>query len=255
MFTETSDDNTPGGSDERARYIRAPRPSPPQVGSCQSNAPANAQRQAQRQSKIVQTRNALTTLCMSAVIVAYLASALPGGAAPPQRTAGAATLATKPDANLLQLMRGVMYAQSNVIFAGQMDVSTIPHDALPAVSPNPLTSVYGGWQAVENASLALAESARLLLVPGRACANGNSVPVQEAAWVKYAGAMHDAALEAYKAAQAKSTDDMVNATAAVSDSCAACHNVYRSNRASFAARCTAAPPVTPQNPAANPPPA
>lgn len=253
MFAENAHGNPLDGRDERAKGVRVPHPSLLRVGSCETNAPANIQRRPQRQSKIAQTRNALMMLCVSAIIAAYLVSAMPSGAAPAQRTAP--TLTAKPDANLLQLMRGVMYTQSNVIFAGQMDVSTIPHDALPAVSPNPLTSVYGGWQAVENASLALAESTRLLLVPGRTCANGNAVPIQEAAWIKYAGAMHDAALEAYKAAQTKSTDDMVNATSAVSDSCAACHNVYRSNRASFAARCTATPPITPQNPAAPPPPA
>jgi hypothetical protein len=150
--------------------------------------------------------------------------------------------AGKPDANLLQLMRGVMFPQSNVIFAAQEDVSTIPHDALPAMSPNPLTGVYGSCEAVENSSLALAESARLLIVPGR-CGNGKAVPVEQADWVKYASAMHDAALGAYKAAQSKNTDQMADAASNLSDSCAACHNVYRSNRVSFAARCTAAPPA------------
>jgi hypothetical protein len=239
MLTEASDDETLDGGDGHRR--------------CQINALAATQRQGQNESRIA--RRLLMMLCVSAGIAAYLVGAVPGGATPAQRAAGAVTLPEKPDANLLQLMRGVMFAQANVIFAGQVDVSTIPHDALPAVSPNPLTSVYGGWQAVENASLALAESAKLLAVPGRTCANGKAVPVEEAAWVKYVSAMHDAALEAYKAAQAKSTDDMLNATANVSDSCAACHNVYRSNRASFADRCTAAPPVTPQTPAANRPPA
>ena len=213
------------------------------------------QRQAPRESKIARASTVLLFLCAFMAIAAYLVSAVPGRAASPQKTAPAATLAGKPDANLLQFMRGVMFPQSNVIFAGQMDVSTIPHDALPAMSPNPLTSVYGGWEAVENSSLALAETAKLLLAPGRTCANGKPVPVEAADWAKYVSAMHDAALEAYKAAQAKSTDDMANAAADVSEACAACHNVYRSNRASFAARCTATPPATPQNPATNRPPA
>jgi hypothetical protein len=214
-----------------------------------------APRQVHRENRIARGGHVIVMLCLSTGIAAYLISAVPGAAAPAQQAARAATLTEKPDANLLQLMRGAMFAQSNVIFAGQMDVSTIPHDALPAVSPNPLTSVYGGWQAVENSSLALAESAKLLIVPGRTCANGIDVPVKEVAWVKYTNAMRDAAMEAYKAAQGKSTDDMVEATSAVSESCAACHNVYRSNRASFAARCTATVPVPAQSPAANQPPA
>ena len=231
MLTEASDYKTLDGRDGHMRF--------------QTNTLAGAHRQARRKSKIARVRNTLMMLCVSMGIAAYLVSAVPGVAAPAQRPAGAATFTGKPDANLLQLMRGVMFPQSNVIFAGQMDVSTIPHDALPAISPNPLTSVYGGWQAVENSALALAETAKLLVVPGRMCANGKAVPVDDAAWVKYVSAMHDAALEAYKAAQAKSTDDMVVATSYVSDACAACHNVYRSNRAGLAARCTATPPTAP----------
>ena len=228
MFAETSHGNTLDGSDERAKGVRVPHPSLSPVGSRQSNALANIRRRPQRQSKIVQTRNAIILLCVSAVIAAYLMSAIPGGAAPAQSTAPAPTVAPKPDANLLQLMRGVMYTQSNVIFAGQMDVSTIPHDALPAVSPNPLASVYGGWQAVENASLALAESARLLLVPGRTCANGNAVPVQEAALGKI---RRRHARRRPRCLQGRPIQEHRRhgepATSAVSDSCAECHNVYR----------------------------
>src|SRR5215471_18070178 len=60
------------------------------------------------------------------------------------------------EANLLQLMRGVLYPASNVIFAAQSDN---PADVKPAKDPatatDPLASTYGGWQAVENAALAL----------------------------------------------------------------------------------------------------
>ena len=255
MLTGAPEDNTRDRSDERAQSILVAYSLFLRVVSSRHSALASTHHQMQRQSKIARVRNVLVLLCVSTGINAYLVSVVPGGAVSAQTQKGEAALAAKPDANLLQLMRGVMYPQSNVIFAGQMDVSTIPHDALPAVSPNPLTSVYGGWQAVENASLALAESARLLVVPGRTCANGKAVPVKEAAWAQYAGAMHDAALAAYKAAQTKSTDEMVNATADVSEACAACHNVYRSNRAGLASHCTATPPVTPQNSAPNPPPA
>src|SRR5215831_9541317 len=49
----------------------------------------------------------------------------------------------KPDANLLQLMRGILYPASNVIFAAQEDLSKQPKPADEATSPNPLTSTYG----------------------------------------------------------------------------------------------------------------
>jgi hypothetical protein len=139
-----------------------------------------------------------------------------------------------------------------VVFAGQEDVSKIPEAAQPAISPNLLTSTFGGWQAVENSALALAESSELLMTLGRMCMNGNAVPVEKADWVKFAQGMHDTAMQAYKAAQAKSTDDMLDAAAAVGDACMACHNVYRSNRTGMAGRCIAAPPAAPR-PATAPP--
>src|SRR5258708_38872987 len=53
----------------------------------------------------------------------------------------------KPDANLLQLMRGTLYPASNVLFAAQDDLSKQPKPADASVSPNPLTNTYGGEQA------------------------------------------------------------------------------------------------------------
>lgn len=32
--------------------------------------------------------------------------------------------------------------------------------------------IYSGWQVVENAAIALAESADLIMIPGRLCRNG-----------------------------------------------------------------------------------
>src|SRR4029453_8504461 len=91
-------------------------------------------------------------------------------------------------ANLNQLMRGVLYPAANVVFSAQTDnpgdVKFIPgHD--PSMSTDPLTSTFGGWLAIENASLALAESANLLSIPGRSCSNGVPVPTTDPAWVMF----------------------------------------------------------------------
>src|SRR5215468_9639949 len=91
--------------------------------------------------------------------------------------APAAPAASKPDATMLQLMRGILYPASNVIFAAQEDLSKQPKAADEATSPNPLTSTYGGWTAVENAGLAIAEASRLISLPGRVCSNGRPAPV------------------------------------------------------------------------------
>src|SRR5204862_481944 len=69
---------------------------------------------------------------------------------------------------------------SNVVFSAQTDnpgdVKFVPGRD-PSLATDPLESTFGGWQAVENAALALAESANLLLIPGRHCANGLPVPM------------------------------------------------------------------------------
>jgi len=160
------------------------------------------------------------------------------GTSPPTAARGASRGSTpKVDANLLQLMRGILYPSSNVIFAAQEDLSKQAAAADPSVSPNPLTSTYGGWQAVENAGLALAESANLIAMPGRMCSNGKPAPVQRADWVKFTQGLREAGRAAYKAAQSKNRDAIVDVSGTVSDACAACHDVYREKKGGIKDRC------------------
>jgi len=125
-----------------------------------------------------------------------------------------------------------------VVFAAQKDISKIPPAADPPTSPNPLTNSFGGWQAVENASLAIAESARLLTVPGRICSNGKAAPIARPDFIKFTQGMRTAALETYKAAQKKSTDAMADAAGDLTDACQMCHDVYRKGDAGAATRCS-----------------
>src|SRR5271166_2823054 len=86
-------------------------------------------------------------------------------------------------ATMAQLMKGILFPSANVFFAAQSDN---PNDVAPAKDPslatNPLASTYGKWEAVENASLAMAEAANLLSIPGRKCSNGLPVPIKNADW-------------------------------------------------------------------------
>src|SRR5260221_8976412 len=114
-------------------------------------------------------------------------------------------------ADLNQLMRGVLYPAANVVFSAQSDnpadAKPVPgHD--PSMATDPLTSTFGGWMAVENAALALTESANLLLMPGRLCSNGEPVPIKDAAWSTFVQQVRDAAMLSYKAAQAKDQDKL-----------------------------------------------
>ena len=184
-----------------------------------------------------------TTLRLMAIIGVSLAiptdAAQPParGAAPPPARATAATPTPKIEANLLQLMRGIVYPSSNVVFAAQDDLAKFPAAKEPSTSPNLLTSSYGGWQAVENAALALSESANLLLLPGRLCSNGRPAPVRRADWAKYVEELRQAGMTAYKAAQSKNQDAMLDASGTVTDACSACHEVYREKKSGLKDRC------------------
>ena len=81
------------------------------------------------------------------------------GSAMAQMASTKAAPGLRTPANLAQLMRGIIYPSSNVIFAAQtQNPAEIKLAADPAMSPNLLTSTYGKWDAVENSSLALAEA-------------------------------------------------------------------------------------------------
>jgi hypothetical protein len=150
-------------------------------------------------------------------------------AAPPPAPAPAAP-AAKPYGTLAQMMRGIPFPNSNIIFDTQSSdpgAAQKPSGGAGAPATQQYSGVYGGWQAVENAAIALQETANLLLVPGRMCENGKPAPVDQADFQKWAQGLADAGAAAYKAAQAKNMDQMVEVSGTVSDACAACHEKYR----------------------------
>jgi len=136
-------------------------------------------------------------------------------------------------ADLNQLMRGVFYPAANVVFSAQADnpaeVKFVPGRD-PNMSTDPLTSTFGGWVAVENAALALAESATLLSLPGRRCANGVPAPTKDPAWVAFERDVRDAGMKAYAAAQAKDQDKMIEASDALNATCSGCHRKWRDRK-------------------------
>jgi hypothetical protein len=136
-------------------------------------------------------------------------------------------------ADLNQLMRGVLYPAANVVFFAQADdpadVKLVPgHD--PGMSTDPLTSTFGGWVAVENAALALAESANLLLISERKCSNGALVPTKDPAWATFVQELRDASMTAYGAARAKDQDKIIELSETLSRACSGCHRKWRDRR-------------------------
>ena len=160
----------------------------------------------------------------------------------PQTTTPAATKEAAPAAqvhgNLSQVMRGILFPNSNVIFAGQ---NTNPADLKPEKDPStatdPLLSTYGGWTAVENSGIALAEAANLLTIPGRKCANGLDVPMKNPDWPGLVQGLRDAGMKAYEAGKSKNQDKLVDAADSMTTACANCHDKYRDKPGGDAERC------------------
>jgi hypothetical protein len=186
-------------------------------------------------------------LCV-AIVSAQAPARGPAGSAPQGRGAAAPVRAParsapqQVHANLLQVMRGILFPNSNVIFSAQtQDPAGVKQDADATASVNPLAGMYGGWQAIENSGLAMAEAANLLTIPGRVCSNGKPVPSQNADWQQFVKGLRDAGMAAYKAGQSKNMDMVVEAADTVTTACMNCHDVYREKtpkQGGLAARCT-----------------
>ena len=166
---------------------------------------------------------------MTGAMVAVLITA--AVAQSPQRPA------QHPEGNLAQIMRGILFPSSNVVFAAQ---STNPNDVAPAKDPSlatdPLASTYGKWNAVENSGIAIADTANLLLIPGRKCSNGRDVPLASADWPKFVQGLREAGLKVYAAAQTKDQDKIVEVADTMTTACSNCHEKYR-DKESLADRC------------------
>ena len=153
------------------------------------------------------------------------------GAGPPQAQQA------RVYANMLQVMRGVLYPASNVVFTAQSDdPATFKPAVRPSTSSDPFTSAYGGWEAVENSGMALAESANLLVIP-RACGNGKPAPIESADWQMWVQELRDAGVAVYKAGQAKDPDKVLEVADTLATACLHCHAKYRNVPGGIPNRC------------------
>jgi cytochrome c2 len=142
-----------------------------------------------------------------------------------------------PAGNLAQVMRGILFPSSNLIF----NVQTHDPNELKAAGASGSTGgfswvdwgagIYAPWELVDYAAVALAESAPLMLTPGRRCENGQPVPVDRPDWIKFTQELADAGRAAYKASQTRNQEVVSDATNQIADSCLHCHEVYRDNPA------------------------
>jgi hypothetical protein len=162
-------------------------------------------------------------MALALAVVAASCNKEPAPAAVPE------AFAPRPHANLAQVMRGIPFTFANIVFDAQAKDPGAPRAAaeVTAGATETFKNVYGGWQEVENSALALAEASNLLMVPGRVCENGKPVPVQDATYRRAAEGLAQAGQAAFKAAQSKSMDAMVEVSETVSVACSNCHEPYR----------------------------
>ena len=155
-----------------------------------------------------------------------------------------AASAPKPYGTLAQMMQAIPFPASNIIFDAQSEdpgAAKKPEGAAGAgTGKGAYDSVYGGWTAVENAAVALSETANLLMIPGRMCSNGKPAPLDREDYKKAIAGLADAGAAALKAAQKKDLDAIVEVSGTVTEACSACHDVYR-EKDNLADRCTPPP--------------
>jgi len=158
-------------------------------------------------------------------------------ARPAAAQAAGTVKAYPPLGNMAQLMRGIYFPNSNLLFTVQTR-----DPAAPQPKPTPeqekqgfsvfdwAQEIYGGWQTIDNAAIAIADAGPLMLTPGIRCENGRVAPVTEPDWIKYTEDMIAVARKMYKLSQSRNQEAVSDATGDLSDSCAACHNAYREVR-------------------------
>ena len=162
---------------------------------------------------------------------------------PPRPAAAAGPVPSFPVTGTLnQVMRGILFPSSNVLFDVQTQDPGAGSKGGTARGDAKTTStrygdVYAPWQVVDAAAISIAEIGPVLMQPGRRCENGKPVPVDRADWKQYVQGVVEAGRTAYRASQTRSQDAVSEATNVISDACANCHRVYR-DVPSAAMRCT-----------------
>ncbi|MBI3047402.1 MAG: c-type cytochrome [Acidobacteria bacterium] len=134
-----------------------------------------------------------------------------------------------PAANLAQFMRGVTFPNANILFNVQVKDPGAEKPRAPVPFDYLLWGYtqYYGWQAVDQAALALIETTPLFMLPGRRCENGRPVPVNRADYQQFAQDLVNLAKDLYRASQARNQEKFAAMAEQLNDACANCHKVYR----------------------------
>ncbi len=144
-------------------------------------------------------------------------------------TAQAQGPSSEPVGTLAEVMRGILFPASNRL----SDVQTVDPDTPVPVNPNDerpsakFASIYTGWPTVDNAAVALAEVAKLIMVPGRLCENGEPVPVEQDNFIQWARELEEVGIKALAASRSRNMEAVSEVNNDIFEACSNCHSVYR----------------------------
>jgi mono/diheme cytochrome c family protein len=134
-----------------------------------------------------------------------------------------------PTGNLAQVMRGITFPNANILFNVQVKepATRKPPAPVPFDYVTWGATAYYGWQAVDQAALALIESTPLFMLSGRRCENGQPVPIDRDDWKKLTADLVEAGRASYRASQSRNVDAVIKVADQLNASCENCHKVYR----------------------------
>jgi mono/diheme cytochrome c family protein len=168
--------------------------------------------------------------------------------AAPRAASLAGTSLPPPEGNLAELMRAIAFPNANIIFNVQLKDPGAQKKKQPAAAPFDYvdwgSTIYPGWLAIDQAAVAITETAPLLLTPGRRCQNGKPVPIDRADWKQYVKDLVEVGKLARKTSQARNYEAFIDVSEKLNDACANCHKVYRDKggtEGSGATRCQPPP--------------
>ena len=136
----------------------------------------------------------------------------------------------EPVGNLAELMRAILFPNSNFLF----DVQTTDPGAPPEAGSEDVRSasslfsgIYTGWKVPQQAALALAEVEPLIMNADRKCENGKPAPVGNEDFQKYAKQLTSVAKQIYAAAHEEDQEKVSDLTNELAGACEDCHAIYR----------------------------
>ena len=173
------------------------------------------------------------------MLLPSLADQRPAPARRPSPAPAALNAEAKPDGSLAELMRAIMFPNSNIIFDVQTNDPGVEKKLGPVGGGALATfaNMYAGWDLVQQAAIALAEAPDLIMKPGRLCSNGRPVPLDREDFPRWAQGLRDVARDILRAAREKNRERVSELTDKLIEACLNCHVQYRNDPPGGPRRC------------------